>query len=216
VRASGRSPAPSDHASQTPIFWAGAPELGKRFPILTISLTRPHLSDPGQMSFALWRSTCDFCPFVNERSFRLSIDIGLQGELGGWPVMPDLQREQFAHDERFHREIVRLSTETRLKHMALHFCKYTGQFATVLQNSDTAALRFRKENPHGTSTFHNTAGAVCVSPYRGENIFAATYIGLHFSSRHNQISRSNKCFRISCRPWLSRASHICGLQRRSF
>jgi hypothetical protein len=84
-----------------------------------------------------------FCPFVNERSFRLSIDIGLQGELGGWPVMLDLQREQFAHDERFHREIVRLSTETRLKHMALHFCKYTGQFATVLQNSDTAALRFR-------------------------------------------------------------------------
>ena len=74
MRASGRSPAPSDHASQTPIFWAG---------------------------------------------------------------------EQFAHDERFHREIVHLSTETRLKHMALHFCKYTGQFATVLQNSDTAALRFR-------------------------------------------------------------------------
>jgi hypothetical protein len=57
--------------------------------------------------------------------------------------MLDLQREQFAHDERFHREIARLNTEARLKHMALHFCKYTGQFATALHNPDTAALRFR-------------------------------------------------------------------------
>jgi hypothetical protein len=57
--------------------------------------------------------------------------------------MLDLQREQFEHDERFHREIARLNIETRLKHMALHFCKYTGQFATVPHNSETAALRFR-------------------------------------------------------------------------
>lgn len=57
--------------------------------------------------------------------------------------MLDLQREQFAHDERFHREIARLSTGARLKHMALHFCKYTGQFATVLRNPEFVALRVR-------------------------------------------------------------------------
>lgn len=57
--------------------------------------------------------------------------------------MLDLQREQLAHDERFHREIARLSTAARLKHMALHFCKYTGQFATVLLNPEATALRVR-------------------------------------------------------------------------
>jgi hypothetical protein len=57
--------------------------------------------------------------------------------------MLGLQREQFEHDERFHREIARLNVDARLKHMALHFCKYTGQFATVLHNSENAALRLK-------------------------------------------------------------------------
>jgi hypothetical protein len=56
--------------------------------------------------------------------------------------MLDLQREQFEHDERFHREIARLNVHARLNHMALHFCKYTGQFATVCASSD-AKLRAR-------------------------------------------------------------------------
>ena len=106
-------------------------------------LTRPNLSDPQQMPFALCPSTCDFAHSLAERRFRLPIDIDLHGNLGGWPVMLDLQREQFAHDERFHREIARLSTGARLKHMALHFCKYTGQFATVLRNPEFVALRVR-------------------------------------------------------------------------
>jgi hypothetical protein len=50
--------------------------------------------------------------------------------------MLDLQREQFEHDERFHREIARLSVHARLNHMALHFCKYTGQFAAVCVSGD--------------------------------------------------------------------------------
>jgi hypothetical protein len=57
--------------------------------------------------------------------------------------MLGLQREQFDHDERFHREIARLSTEARLKHMALHFCKYTGQFAALLHSPETTSLRLR-------------------------------------------------------------------------
>jgi hypothetical protein len=47
-----------------------------------------------------------------------------------------LQREQFEHDERFHREISRLPIHARLNHMALHFCKYTGQLATLIRSKD--------------------------------------------------------------------------------
>jgi hypothetical protein len=78
-----------------------------------------------------------FCPLAEERRFRLSSDIGLEGEFGGQLVMLGLQREQFEHDERFHREIARLTVHARLNHMALHFCKYTGQFATVCASGDT-------------------------------------------------------------------------------
>ena len=57
----------------------------------------------------------------NGRRFQLSSDICRDWGIGGQPVMLDLQREQFEHDERFHREIARLDLGTRLKHMALHF-----------------------------------------------------------------------------------------------
>jgi hypothetical protein len=64
--------------------------------------------------------------------------IGEQGRA----VMLELQREQFEHDERFHREILRLNIHARLNHMALHFCKYTSQIATVCGSKD-AHLRER-------------------------------------------------------------------------
>jgi hypothetical protein len=57
--------------------------------------------------------------------------------------MLDLQREQFDHDERFHRDIARLNVDARLKHMALHFCKYTGQFASILDRPESIPLRFK-------------------------------------------------------------------------
>ena len=71
------------------------------------------------------------------RRLRLSSDILPRSESGGYPIMLDLQREQFDHDERFHRDIARLSVHSRLNHMALHFCKYTGQFATVCGSNDS-------------------------------------------------------------------------------
>jgi len=57
--------------------------------------------------------------------------------------MLDLQREQFNHDERFHRDIARLNVDARLKHMALHFSKYTGQFASVLHAPENTPLRLK-------------------------------------------------------------------------
>jgi hypothetical protein len=50
-----------------------------------------------------------------------------------------IQLDQFKHDEMYHREIARLSTQDRLKHMALHFAKYAGN--VVESGGDDAALR---------------------------------------------------------------------------
>lgn len=38
-----------------------------------------------------------------------------------------VQLVQFEHDEKYHREICRLSTQDRLRHMSLHFAKYAGR-----------------------------------------------------------------------------------------
>jgi hypothetical protein len=46
-------------------------------------------------------------------------------------LLEQLQLEQFQHDEKYHREIARLGTQDRLKHMALHFAKYVGNLAST-------------------------------------------------------------------------------------
>jgi hypothetical protein len=71
-----------------------------------------------------------------KRSVRLSESILSRLADGGKPTMLSLQREQFEHDERFHREIARLDMMARLRHMALHYCKYTGQLAMVCETGD--------------------------------------------------------------------------------
>lgn len=38
-----------------------------------------------------------------------------------------VQLDQFEHDEKYHREISRLTVQDRLRHMALHFAKYAGR-----------------------------------------------------------------------------------------
>jgi hypothetical protein len=40
-----------------------------------------------------------------------------------------LQREQYAHDQRNHSDILHLSKSDRLKHYGLHFAKYVGRLA---------------------------------------------------------------------------------------
>lgn len=46
-------------------------------------------------------------------------------------ILFQLQVEQHEHDEKYHREIARLSLHQRLNHMALHFAKYTGKIASA-------------------------------------------------------------------------------------
>lgn len=53
--------------------------------------------------------------------------------------LDQIQLEQFKHDEMYHREIARLSTQDRLKHMALHFAKYAGNLAEA--DADEAAIK---------------------------------------------------------------------------
>jgi hypothetical protein len=52
-----------------------------------------------------------------------------------------LQGEQFEHDEAYHREIARLPTQSRLRHMALHFAKYSGNFVEAQAACDEAAIQ---------------------------------------------------------------------------
>jgi hypothetical protein len=52
------------------------------------------------------------------------------GEVGAARrLLLEMQWAQLRHDEAYHREILALSVADRLKHMALHFAKYTGHFA---------------------------------------------------------------------------------------
>ncbi|MBE5074232.1 hypothetical protein IM511_07925 [Erythrobacteraceae bacterium E2-1 Yellow Sea] len=51
-----------------------------------------------------------------------------------------LQWTQFEHDEKFHREIARLTVQDRLKHMALHFAKYSGGLAEGPGDDELARL----------------------------------------------------------------------------
>lgn len=49
-----------------------------------------------------------------------------------------LQWNQLNHDERYHKEIVRLSVADRMKHFALHMAKYVGYFAEAIDSEDSA------------------------------------------------------------------------------
>lgn len=50
-----------------------------------------------------------------------------------------VQLAQFKHDEKYHREISRLTVQDRLRHMALHFAKYAGRL-----QEDCADLTFKR------------------------------------------------------------------------
>ncbi len=48
-----------------------------------------------------------------------------------------LQWEQLKHDESYHKDIIFLPPETKLKHMALHNAKYTSDFLSAVHVGDT-------------------------------------------------------------------------------
>ncbi|WP_313167538.1 hypothetical protein [Massilia oculi] len=56
-------------------------------------------------------------------------------------IVLGMQREQQNHDILAHRDILNLDTQTRLKHMILHFLKYAGKFAVARQQHDSELLQ---------------------------------------------------------------------------
>ncbi len=52
--------------------------------------------------------------------------------------MSNLQLEQQRHDDIAHRDILALTAQNRVKHMVLHFAKYSGHFADVQETRDEA------------------------------------------------------------------------------
>jgi hypothetical protein len=56
-------------------------------------------------------------------------------------MLDQLQFEQFQHDETYHREIARLRTQDRLRHLTLHFAKYSGNLAEAQARGDEAEVQ---------------------------------------------------------------------------
>jgi hypothetical protein len=57
-------------------------------------------------------------------------------------ILFSLQCAQLDHDENFHKDVVILPLAERVKHMALHNAKYTGQLFDAVERSD--ALRMER------------------------------------------------------------------------
>jgi hypothetical protein len=55
--------------------------------------------------------------------------------------LDQLQFEQFEHDETYHREITRLPLHQRLRHMTLHFAKYSGNLVEAQARGDHAQIQ---------------------------------------------------------------------------
>lgn len=52
-----------------------------------------------------------------------------------------LQKSQLAHDEIAHKDILCLPVQARIKHMVLHFAKYTGHFLEAKENQQLEVLK---------------------------------------------------------------------------
>src|SRR5437867_1956696 len=50
--------------------------------------------------------------------------------------LSNLQLEQQTHDDIAHRDILALAVQDRVKHMVLHFAKYAGHFADIVETRD--------------------------------------------------------------------------------
>lgn len=81
-----------------------------------------------------------------------------------------LQWAQFEHDEKFHREIARLTVQDRLKHMALHFAKYSGGLA---------------EEPDGEELCRLVTDVFVIA------LSSANILNLKLADRHNELYRGN-------------------------
>jgi hypothetical protein len=64
-----------------------------------------------------------------------------QAVMSAEAILLPLQRAQQDHDSLAHRDILNLDTQTRLKHMVLHFLKYAGKISAASEARDLDSLR---------------------------------------------------------------------------
>jgi hypothetical protein len=73
-----------------------------------------------------------------ERFPRIDSKVGDSREMTLAENLLALQWNQLNHDERYHKDIVRLAVADRMKHFALHVAKYVGYFAEAIDSEDSA------------------------------------------------------------------------------
>ena len=66
--------------------------------------------------------------------------VGNEARKSAEEILLSLQAAQQTHDLLAHRDILNLDTQTRLKHMILHFLKYSGKMAIAQENRDEKLL----------------------------------------------------------------------------
>ena len=89
--------------------------------------------------------------------------------------LTELQFEQQRHDELAHRDILCLPVQDRIKHMVLHFAKYSGHFAELYESHD--------ENKF-TSTLIDTF-IICLA--------SANTLNIKLAPRLQQLSVKERC-----------------------
>lgn len=60
--------------------------------------------------------------------------------LSAWDDLSNLQTQQHIHDENYHQDIWCLPFNARIKHMVLHFAKYTGKCILAHENKDASLI----------------------------------------------------------------------------
>lgn len=73
-----------------------------------------------------------------ERFPRIESGVENSGEMTFAEALLALQWNQLNHDERYHKDIVRLPVADRMKHFALHVAKYVGYFAEAIDSEGVA------------------------------------------------------------------------------
>ncbi|MCJ8162002.1 hypothetical protein [Acinetobacter zhairhuonensis] len=59
-------------------------------------------------------------------------------------ILKELEIKQMSHDDRYHKDVWVLSTQSKAKHMAAHIGKYSGQILEVMRNPDIDNVKIQK------------------------------------------------------------------------
>lgn len=125
----------------------------------------------------------------------------------------DLQWSQMRHDELYHKDIVLLSVADRMKHMALHFAKYVGYVADVLDNQDDEKLHrtlvdaFIISLASANALNIDLGKELCLERI-GSNLNLMD-LGLELAKARGQLAADNNSFHRSFAQYAGRLAKAC-------